>query len=316
MGLLVDGVWQDSWYSTKESGGRFVRKASSFRRALGSPELPAESGRYELIVSAACPWAHRTLVFRALKGLTEHIDVHFVDALMLEKGWTFAQPLWGRHRCVHEVYTRADPSYTGRVTVPILWDTKTETIVNNESSELIRAFNDVFDDLTGNPYDFNPPELRERIAPINDRIYRTVNNGVYRCGFATTQAAYDAAVVALFDSLEWIEGLLAEQPFLGGDRVTEADWRLWTTLVRFDAVYVTHFKCDHKRIVDLPNLWAYARQLAQVPGVWDTVQMATIRQHYFGSHETVNPHRIVSMGPANDWMAPHGRGPALETARR
>ena len=316
MGLLVDGVWQDRWYSTKETGGRFVRQDSAFRRALGSPEFPAEAGRYQLIVSAACPWAHRTLVFRELKGLTDLIEVHFVEALMLDEGWTFAQPLWGVHRRAHEVYTRALPTYTGRVTVPILWDSHAETIVNNESSELIRQLNEAFDDLTGNDLDFNPPHLRERIAPINQRIYDTVNNGVYRCGFATTQQAYDEAVGALFASLDWLEELLGRQAFLAGDRVTEADWRLWTTLVRFDAVYVTHFKCDRSRIVDFPNLWAYARQLAQVPGVWSTVDFDTIRTHYFGSHETVNPHRIVSVGPDNDWMAPHGRGPVLETAKR
>ena len=313
MGLLVDGRWQDRWYRTDKSGGRFQRRPSTFREELGSQRFPVESGRYALIVSYACPWAHRTLIYRALFGLEAHLPLHVVEPLMLEKGWTFGEPLWGAD-CLHQLYTRANPTFTGRVTVPVLWDTQTGTIVNNESSELIRMFS-AFDGLGGNTLDFRPEALVPAIDAINERVYSDVNNGVYKCGFASTQSAYDAAVHALFEALDWLEAILAEQPFLAGDRVTEADWRLLTTLLRFDEVYVTHFKCDRRRIVDYSNLWAYTRQLLQVPGVAETFRLDHIRSHYFQSHRAINPHGIISIGPQLDWEAPHGRGPVLETAR-
>jgi putative glutathione S-transferase len=314
MGKLIDGTWHDRWYNTAKTGGHFVRKPSQFRDTTLIPE----SGRYHLYVAWACPWAHRTLLFRALKGLTEHISVSFVDALMLDQGWVFPEPepLHGATR-LHELYTRSDASYTGRVTVPLLWDTVEDRAVNNESSEIIRLFNSAFDGLTGDPHDFWPEDQRDAIEAVNARVYDTLNNGVYRCGFATTQVAYDQAVAQLFDTLDWLEGVLAEQPFVAGDRLTEADWRLWATLLRFDAVYVTHFKCDRRRLVDHPNLWAYARMLAQVPGVRSTWNMDETRRHYFMSHTSINPHAIVSTGPQLDWTAPHGRHPdPLSTARR
>ena len=314
MGLLVDGTWQDRWYPTDKTGGRFKRQTSHFRDHLGDARHPVESGRYHLIVSYACPWAHRALIFRALKGLDAHIPIHVVDPLMLEEGWTIEDGLWGANR-LHQLYTRAKHDFTGRVTVPILWDSQHDTIVNNESSEIIRMFDSDFDALTGNPYHFWPEELREEIEAVNARVYKDVNNGVYKCGFASSQEAYDEAVVALFDTLSWLEERLSTQPFLVGDRVTEADWRLFTTLLRFDSVYVTHFKCDRRRIVDHPNLWAYTRQLLQVPGVRETFRLDHIRPHYFCSHESINPNRILSIGPELDWDAPHGRGPVLETAR-
>ena len=313
MGLLIDGTWHDRWYPTEKTGGRFVRQVSHFRDRLGTAAFPAVSGRYHLIVSYACPWAHRTLIFRKLKGLEPHIPVTVVEPLMLEQGWTLDPPLWGAKQ-LHQLYTRAEPSFTGRVTVPVLWDTETGRIVNNESSELIRMFDADFDELTGNRLCFWPEELREPIEAVNERVYRDVNNGVYKAGFASSQEAYDDAVTALFGALDWLEERLARQPFLVGDRVTEADWRLFTTLLRFDSVYVTHFKCDRRRIVDYPNLWAFTRQLLQVPGVAETFRLDHIRSHYFRSHLSINPHGVVSIGPELDWKAPHGRGPVLETA--
>ena len=324
MGQLVDGTWQDTWYDTKSTGGKFVRSTSAFRNwitADGSPGpsgdggFPAASGRYHLYVSLACPWAHRTLIFRALKGLTDHIGVSVVHPDMLGDGWTFqtddhgatGDRLYGLP-FARDIYTRADPKVSGRVTVPILWDTERETIVSNESSEIIRMFNSAFDGLTGNTDDYWPEELRDTIAPINDRIYDTVNNGVYKSGFATTQQAYDEAVQPLFDSLDWIEGILAENRYLAGDRITEADWRLFTTLIRFDPVYHLHFKCNRKRIVDYPNLWAYTRELYQWPGVAETVNLDHIVRHYHYSHDSINPHRILPINPVLDYMEPHGRG--------
>ena len=329
MGKLVDGEWRDVWYDTDSTGGRFVRQDSLFRNWItpdgapgptGEGGFAAESGRYHLYVSYACPWAHRTLIFRELKGLAPHIDVSVVDPDMLDEGWTLegdypgatGDRLHGRTR-LHQVYTLADPQGTTRVTVPLLWDKAQGRIVSNESADIIRMFNSAFDGITGDATDFWPEALRDQIEEVNARVYETVNNGVYRCGFATSQEAYDDAVGALFDSLDWLEHRLASRRYLIGDRVTEADWRLFTTLARFDPVYVGHFKCDRRRLVDYPNLWAYARELYQWPGVAGTVNFDHIRRHYYYSHATVNPNRIISTGPVLDWTAPHGRD-ALKAA--
>jgi len=323
MGLLVDGVWQDVWYDTKSTGGKFVRSAAQFRNWItpngdagpsGKDGFNAESGRYHLYVSLACPWAHRTLIFRALKGLTEHISVDVVHPDMLASGWEFGEDypvatnerLFG-HRYAHQIYTQADPTYSGRVTVPILWDKKHGTIVSNESSEIIRMFNSAFDGITGNRFDFWPEAQRDEIKEVNARIYDTLNNGVYKCGFATTQAAYNTAIDPLFDTLDWLEERLSNQRFLMGTQQTEADWRLFTTLVRFDSVYYAHFKCSKKRLVDYPNLWAYTRDLYQTPGVAETVNFDHIRRHYFYSHTSINPTQIVPAEPILDFNAPHGR---------
>ncbi|MCV0423899.1 MAG: glutathione S-transferase family protein [Roseibium sp.] len=317
MGLLVDGVWKDVWYETKSTGGRFVRKDASFRNWItadgsvgpsGDGGFKAEADRYHLFVSYACPWAHRTLVFRKLKGLEDLIPVTAVQPLMLENGWEFGEqePVTGA-QYAWNIYAKADPHYTGRATVPILWDKHQNTIVSNESSEIIRMFNSAFDDVTGSSLDFYPEDLRSRIDTINERIYHTVNNGVYKSGFATSQEAYEEAVQALFETLDFLEGLLSDKRYLMGDRLTEADWRLFTTLVRFDPVYVSHFKCNIRRIVDYPNLWNYLLDLYQMPGIAETVDMPTIKHHYFGSHESINPHRIVPVGPEIDFLQPHNR---------
>ncbi|WP_417601581.1 glutathione S-transferase family protein [Pararhodobacter oceanensis] len=327
MGQLIDGQWTTGWYDTKATGGAFKRTTAKFRNWItadgsagpsGEGGFPAESGRYHLYVCYACPWAHRTLIFRALKGLEDHISVSAVHPDMLEDGWTFAtdypgatgDDLFGAD-FMHQIYTRADPQASGRVTVPVLWDKQRGTIVSNESAEIIRMFNSAFDQITGNTLDLWPEDLRAAIEPINDRIYNTFNNGVYKAGFATSQEAYEAAVIPLFETMDWLEAHLAENRFLMDDRLTEADWRLFTTLVRFDAVYHGHFKCNRRRVVDYPNLWAYTRALYQVPGVAETVNMDHITRHYHYSHETINPHRIVPIGPNLDFMAPHDRGPAL-----
>ncbi|KIC29125.1 glutathione S-transferase family protein [Leisingera sp. ANG-M6] len=324
MGLLIDGKWHDQWYDTDSTGGAFKRSESQFRNwitADGSPGpsgkggFPAESGRYHLYVSLACPWAHRTLIFRQLKGLAEHISVSVVHPDMLGEGWTFetdehgatGDGLFGSSH-LHQVYTRADAEYTGRVTVPVLWDKEQNTIVSNESAEIIRMFNSAFDGITGNSDDFWPEELREPIEAVNARVYSTINNGVYKCGFATTQQAYDEAVAPLFESLDWLEDLLSQHRYLLGERITEADWRLFTTLLRFDPVYHTHFKCNRKRLMDYPNLWAYTRELHQWPGVAETVGMQHIVRHYYYSHDTINPHRIIPTNPDINWQEPHGRG--------
>ena len=324
MGLLVDGNWEDKWYDTKSTGGKFKRSEAAFRNwitADGSPGpsgeggFKAEAGRYHLYVSLACPWAHRALVFRALKGLTDLIDVSVVHPDMLGDGWTFdtdfdgatGDTLYGLP-FARDVYLKAKPDMSGRVTVPILWDKERETIVSNESSEIIRMFNSAFDGITGDTQDFWPEDLREAIEPVNARIYDTVNNGVYKAGFATTQEAYEEAVYPLFESLDWIEGILSENRYLMGDRVTEADWRLITTLIRFDKVYHGHFKCNRRRIVDYPNIWGYLRELYQWNGVAETVNFDHITRHYHYSHDTINPNRIVPIGPELDLMSPHGRG--------
>lgn len=323
MGLLVDGKWTDQWYDTKSTGGKFVRSESQFRNWItadgsadpsGTEDFSAESGRYHLYVSNACPWAHRTLIFRQLKGLANHISVSIVHPDMLTSGWTFAKDDKGangddlfNYDFAHQLYTRADPTYSGRVTVPILWDKKRNTIVSNESAEIIRMFNSAFDGITGNTLDFWPEAQREAIEEVNARIYSNVNNGVYKSGFATTQDAYDAAVGPLFGTLDWLEERLSQSRFLMGDAQTEADWRLFTTLIRFDPVYHLHFKCNLKRIVDYPNLWAYTRDLYQTPGVAETVNMSHIVRHYHYSHETINPHRIIPINPNIDYLELHGR---------
>jgi putative glutathione S-transferase len=323
MGLLIDGEWRDSWYDTKKTGGAFERQESQFRNWVtpdgapgptGEGGFAAESGRYHLYVSHACPWANRTMIFRKLKGLEDHIGVSVVHPDMLGDGWTFATDFPGAtgdrlfgSEFMRDVYTRAKPDVTTRVTVPVLWDTQTGQIVSNESAEIIRMFNSAFDGITGNTLDFYPPELRDRIDEINARVYDDINNGVYKSGFATTQGAYDKAVHALFDALDWVEDILSRNRYLAGDRITEADWRLFTTLARFDAVYHLHFKCNRRRLIDYPNLWAYARELYQWPGVAGTIHFDHIVRHYHYSHETINPHRIIPINPVIDWTAPHGR---------
>jgi len=311
MGLLVDGVWHDRWYDTESTGGRFVRQDSVFRdrvAADGSTRFPPEAGRYHLYVSLACPWASRALVFRALKGLADAVSLSVVHPHMGSQGWTFEEDraatgdtLYGAS-FLHEIYTRADPRYTGRVTVPVLWDRETETLVNNESSEIIRMLNSELDAVARRPdLDFYPPELRDEIDAVNAFVYPRVNNGVYRCGFATTQAAYEEAFAELFAALDVLEARLADRQWLVGDRLTEADWRLFTTLVRFDPVYVGHFKCNRQRLADFPHLSRYLRDLLRVPGVAATVDLDHIKRHYYGSHRTINPTGIIPLGPTLDW---------------
>ncbi|GGD00868.1 glutathione S-transferase family protein [Undibacterium terreum] len=322
MGLLVEGKWRNDWYDTKSTGGAFVRKASSFRNwitADGSPGpsgnggFKAEAGRYHLYVSLACPWAHRALIFRKLKGLEDMISISVVNSFMGNEGWTFNPgpqviPDTVNHFSrMHQIYTLADPEYTGRVTVPVLWDKKTHTIVNNESSEIIRMLNSAFDDIGALPGDYYPEDLRQEIDDINAYIYPNVNNGVYRAGFATTQQAYNEAVGEVFAALDNLNQRLSTQRYLVGKRQTEADWRLFTTLIRFDAVYVSHFKCSIRRIVDYPHLWAYLRDLYQQPGIADTVNLDNIKAHYYGSHGSINPTGIIPVGPDLDLMAAHGR---------
>ena len=324
MGLLIDGKWHDKWYDTDKTGGKFEREAARFRNwvtADGSPGpdgeggFKAESGRYHLYVSMACPWAHRTLIFRKLKGLEKHISVSVVHPDMVENGWEF-RPDSEQHRdhlhgfrFMHQIYTKAAPEYSGRVTVPTLWDKKKETIASNESAEIIRMFNSAFDGLEGvrTDLDFYPGELQEEIDTVNARVYDTVNNGVYKAGFATAQDKYEEAYNALFDSLDWLEERLSSQRYLVGGRLTEADWRLFTTLIRFDAVYFSHFKCNRQRISDFPALSAYVRDLYQVPGVAETVDIGQIKRHYYVSQRTINPTQIVPVGPELDFDSPHGR---------
>ena len=324
MGQLVDGKWEDDWYDTKKSGGRFVRSNAKFRSWITADGTPgpsgdggfkAEGGRYHLYVSYACPWAHRTLILRALKGLTDLISVSAVHPDMLSDGWTLSDDYDGATGdtlyglpYLRDVYIKALPDISGRVTVPILWDKKTETIVSNESSEIIRMLNSAFNDVTGNTDDYWPAEMHGEIEEVNERIYETLNNGVYRSGFATTQDAYDEAIGALFDTMDWLENRLSENRYLMGDRITEADWRLVPTLFRFDAVYHLHFKCNRARLIDYPNLWAYARELYQWPGVAETVNFDHIVRHYHYSHDSINPYRIIPTNPVINWLEPHGRG--------
>jgi putative glutathione S-transferase len=318
MGLLIDGQWHDRWYDTDRTGGRFERPQTAFRDWVSSEpgaRFPAEAGRYHLYVSLACPWAHRTLIMRRLKGLEDAIGVSVVHPHMGEHGWCF-EPYPGAtgdrlHGAdyLHQVYTRAKPDYTGRVTVPVLWDKETGTIVNNESAEILRMLDQCFSAIADPAAaEYYPAALADDIDAINDRVYHRVNNGVYRAGFATRQDAYEEAVTGLFEMLDELEARLARQRYLVGDRITEADWRLFTTLVRFDAVYVGHFKCNLRRLVDYPNLWAYARELYQIPGVSGTVNLDHIKRHYYTSHPMINPTRIIPAGPVIDFDEPHGRG--------
>jgi len=322
MGMLVEGRWTDRWYETKSTGGRFVRSDAQFRNWItpdGSPGpsgvggFKAEPGRYHLYVSYACPWAHRTLIYRALKGLEDAISVSVVHWLMREHGWTFADgpgvvpDTIGGARFMHEVYTRAAPGYTGRATVPVLWDKDRGAIVSNESSEIIRMLNSAFDGVGARPGDYYPAPMREEIDALNARIYDTVNNGVYKAGFATTQDAYEEAVGPLFETLDWLEARLEGQAYLLGGMPTEADWRLLPTLLRFDPVYVGHFKCNIRRIADYPNLSAYLRDLFQTPGVAETFNLEHAKRHYYESHRGLNPTGIVPVGPNLDLHAHHGR---------
>lgn len=322
MGLLINGEWKDQWYDTGATGGRFVRSTTRFHNWItpngepgpsGEGGFPAEPGRYHLYVSLACPWAHRTLIFRKLKQLEGLISISVVDPLMGKEGWVFSSApgaipdnVNGKQR-LYEIYLLADPLYSGRVTVPTLWDKKRRAIVNNESAEIIRMFNSAFNRLTGNEDDYYPAPLREEIDALNKRVYETVNNGVYRAGFATTQAAYEEAFVALFETLDMLDERLARQRYLLGNRLTEADWRLFTTLVRFDAVYYGHFKCNLRRIADYPQLSNYLRDLHQVEGVAETVNMQHIKRHYYASHRQINPTGIVPLGPELNFSAPHDR---------
>lgn len=323
MGLLVEGKWQDKLEKAKTDDGRFVRSETTFRNWItpdgsagpsGEGGFRAEAGRYHLYVSLACPWAHRTLIFRALKGLEEIVSLSIVDHFMGDDGWTFRKRDGATGDTLHgadflrDIYLRAASDFTGRVTVPVLWDRKRETIVSNESAEIIRMFNSAFDGLTGNNLDYYPEELRGEIDEINALVYPNVNNGVYRAGFATKQAAYEGAYNDVFATLDELEERLAGRRYLSGERLTEADWRLFTTLVRFDPVYYSHFKCNRNRITDYPNLSNYLRELYQVPGVSGTVDLHHIKSHYYASHESINPTRIVPKGPKIDLSLPHDRG--------
>jgi putative glutathione S-transferase len=317
LGRLIDGRWSTEWYDTAKTGGRFVRADAGFRNWItadgsagpsGEAGFPAAAGRYHLYVSHACPWAHRTLIFRALKGLESLISVSVVAPKMpSETGWNFTgegasgdaangkENLW-------EIYALAKSDYTGRVTVPVLWDKERGTIVSNESAEIIRMFNSEFDGLTGNTDDFYPEALRPDIDRINRRVYDDINNGVYKAGFATTQEAYDEGVAALFEALDWVDGILGEKPYLCGNVITEADWRLFTTLARFDAVYVGHFKCNKRRIADYEHISHYLKGLYHVPGIRETVHLDHIKTHYYWSHDKINPSRIVPIGPVPEYM--------------
>ena len=316
MGLLVDGQWVDQWYDTKKTGGRFVRTQTQFRNWItadgsagptGQAGYKAEADRYHLYVSLACPWASRTLMIRTLKGLEDMISISVVHPLMLEHGWTFEEgegvigdPIF-QARYLHEIYTAVKPDYTGRVTVPVLFDKKTKTIVNNESSEIIRMLNTAFDGLGAKPGNYVPDQWLEEIDTVNDFVYHRINNGVYKAGFATKQEVYEEEVTALFAALDQMEERLTGQDYLVGNRLTEADIRLFTTLVRFDAVYFGHFKCNLKPLTAYPNLWAYTKRIYQLPGMAQTVNFDHIKRHYYGSHKTINPTGVIPMGPTLDW---------------
>ncbi len=321
MGLLIAGQWHDKWYDTDKTGGKFVRQEAQFRNWItadgsagpsGRGGFKAEADRYHLYVSLACPWAHRTLVFRAIKKLQELVGVTVVDPLMLANGWELGQEARKNSPVpdldyLYQLYLKADASYSGRVTVPVLWDRRQGTIVSNESAEIIRMFNSAFNRLTPVQTDFYPSELAAEIDQVNARIYDNINNGVYRTGFATTQEAYEEAFADLFDTLDWLENRLSKNRYLVGDAITEADWRLFTTLVRFDAVYYGHFKCNLKRIEDYHNISNYLRDLYQYPGVPETVDFDHIKTHYYGSHKTINPTGIIPVGPQLDYLREHDR---------
>ena len=325
MGYLEQGVWHKEWAGRHDARGNFLRQESRFRGRVtrdGSSGYRALPGRYHLYVSLACPWAHRTLIFRALKGLDNAISVSIVDPLMLDDGWAFSDfpgcvpDTVNGARYLREVYTKADPRYSGRVTVPVLWDRETGTIVNNESSEIIRMLSSEFEDVARRHEDYYPQPLRAEIDAVNRLVYENVNNGVYRCGFATTQEAYEDAFDALFSALDQLEARLGQSRYLTGDQLTEADWRLFPTLVRFDAVYYGHFKCNLRRLADYPSLSNYVRDLYQVPGVAETVDMAHIKRHYYASHRHINPTGIVPKGPEIDFLAPHDRSRKFARARK
>lgn len=322
MGYLISGRWVDEWYDTASTGGEFKRTTTQYRNWItkdgskgmsGEAGFKAEKGRYHLYVSLACPWAHRTLIFRALKGLEEHISLSVVHWYMAESGWTFnagdgviQDPIFNADY-LYQIYLKANQDYEGRVTVPLLWDKQRQTIVSNESAEIIRMFNSAFDDIGALDGDYYPSILQDAIDEINERIYHSVNNGVYKAGFATTQSAYEEAMTPLFNTLDWLEKRLSNARYLFGNRVTEADWRLFTTLIRFDPVYVSHFKCNKKMIKDYPNLWGYLRDLYQMPKIADTVNMKHIKGHYYQSHDMINPTRIVPLGPDLDYWQAHNR---------
>ena len=322
MGMLVDGEWHDVWYDTKASKGRFVRSEAQFRNWVtkdgsagptGKAGFRAEPDRYHLYVSFACPWAHRTLIYRKLKGLEPLISISAVNTYMGKEGWTFhpgpgvIPDMLNNVQRLYELYLVADPKYSGRATVPVLWDKHQRTIVSNESADIIRMLNGAFDEVGGNDTDFYPEPLREEIDELNSLIYPNVNNGVYQAGFATTQEAYEEAFTRVFETLDVLDEKLATRRYLTGPRITEADWRLFTTLVRFDPVYFGHFKCNKRRIVDYPNLWGYARDLYQTPGVAETLHVDYIKLHYYGSHANINPSGIIPLGPDLDFSAQHGR---------
>ena len=316
MGLLVDGVWHDEWYDTKSTGGRFIRTDSQFRHWVtadgsagptGEAGFKAEKGRYHLYLSYACPWAHRTLIMRKLKGLEDFISVSFVSPYMLEKGWTFenypgviGDPIH-HAKYLYEVYLAADSNYSGRVTVPVLWDKQTETIVNNESSEIMRMLNSAFDEIGAKPGNYSPEEWLEEINKMNELVYDNVNNGVYKAGFATEQSVYEEEVTRLFETLDKLELHLEDRTYLVGNQLTEADIRLWTTLIRFDPVYFGHFKCNIRPLVDYPNLWYFTRMIYNLEGIAETINMNHIQHHYYGSHPTINPNGIVPVGPELDY---------------
>ena len=331
--MLVDGQWHDVWYDTKASKGRFVRSEAQFRNWItpdgsagpsGKAGFKAEPDRYHLYVSLACPWAHRVLIYRKLKGLEDMLPYSAVNAYMGAEGWTF-EPGPGvipdtinNAKRIYEVYLAADPHYSGRATVPIIWDKKQNTIVTNESAEIIRMLNTAFDEVGAKTdHDYYPEALRAEIDELNDYIYPKLNNGVYMSGFATTQEAYEEAVTGVFEALDRLDERLATRRYLTGPQITEADWRLFTTLARFDPVYHGHFKCNLRRLVDYANLSGYLRDLYQVPGVAETLDVPYCKQHYYGSHESINPHRIVPIGPVIDYSAPHDRARlSLEPARQ
>ncbi|AWB64935.1 glutathione-dependent reductase [Saccharobesus litoralis] len=316
MGLIINGKWRNQWYDTDGNQGEFKRQASSFRHTISNDEdnpYKVETGRYHLYVSLACPWAHRTLIFRELKQLQDIISVSVVQAEMLENGWQFSDSdskyvddLY-QHQYLYQLYLHAAPEYEGRVTVPVLWDKKTQTIVNNESSDIIRIFNHVFNELTGNFDDYYPQALQPQIDEINERIYHTINNGVYKAGFATTQHAYESAYKELFASLDWLEAHLGTNRYLLGNQLTEADWRLLTTLLRFDAIYHGHFKCNRNKLSEFHHISHYVRELYQKPGIASTLDIEYSKRHYYVSHSTINPTGIIPAGPALNFEQPHER---------
>lgn len=317
MGLLVKGQWSTDWYDTESSGGEFIRTDAQFRNTIGDENYPAEAGRYHLFVSLACPWAHRTLIFRKLKKLEDIIGVTVVEPEMLDYGWVLSEAesvKYGYDLCpipgikyLYEVYTTQSADYSGRVTVPVLWDKQTSTIVCNESSEIIRMLNMAFNEFTDDKTDYYPEQLRQEIDDINELVYHNINNGVYKCGFATKQEVYEKHFANLFDAMDKVEDVLSRQRYLTGARITEADWRLFTTLIRFDCVYYGHFKTNKKRIEDYPNISNYVRDLYQVPGVSETVNFRHIKVHYYYSHDMINPTRIVPVGPVVDYERSHNR---------